>query len=231
MSKTLFICLASYNAPNTYGYDPQALNRQESYAIALNNLLRVAQEDSEIIIVDNTATDLNELKPNLQRELENAKIKDVLLIKNNNLGLKNKGAGEYEMCQAVVKKYAEYIKSFDWVIYYTSRHIIAFPELLFSYLEKYKGKKALVSNVEYLYADGSVSLPSAGQFDDVLFAMAPDAFLGYVNFMDPEKLVARKISSEVNLFKYIQDNQIDYQLINRWGLLRYDYAPNKTEII
>jgi hypothetical protein len=230
MQKILFICLAAYNAPNVGGYDPKSLQRQEVYAVSLNRLLSLATASTELIVVENTVSAITELSESLQAQLKHPMIKDVLFVNNNELGVKNKGAGEYVMCQAVAAKHREYIGSFDWVVYFTSRHIISFP-LVFEYAEKFRDKQAIVSGATYLYADNRTIQPAGNQFDDVIFAMKPEIFLAYVKSMDPERLTAERMNSEANLYNYLHDQSVDFQKIGHWGLLRYNYASHKSEII
>ncbi len=228
--KILFICLAAYKVPNIGGHDPEAMHRQEVYAIALDRLLKLATPSTSLIVVDNTVSDVSELSPSLAKQFANEKIKDVVLVNNNVLGAKNKGAGEYVMCQAVLGKHSEFVKQFDWVVYYTSRYPFSYP-LVFEYLEKFKDKEAIVSNADYLYADGESIASAPGNFNDVVFAMKTGTFLKFVDSMDPEHLAKLKMNSETNLFNYLHENKIDFEEVYHWGILRYNYASHKAEVI
>lgn len=228
--KILFICLASYHVPNLRGYDPDARHREEVYAVALSHLLSTAPREVEFLVVDNTATSVEELSPSLQVLFQDSRIKDVVLVNNNQLGAKNRGAGEYVMCRALLDKHSEYINNFDWVVYYTSRYPLSFP-LVFEYLERYADKQAIVSNATYLYADGSNEPSAPGNYNDVIFAMKPRELVGYIGSLEPERLAGLNMNSETNLYNYIHENKLDFQEVYRWGLLRYNYGWHKSEVI
>lgn len=104
--------------------------------------------------------------------------------------------------------------------------------LIFEYIEKYGSENdAIVSSAGYLYADGTTSTPSDQVFDDVIFAMKRDTFLGYIQSMNPEKITQEYISSEENLRNYIESNVISHKQVQHWGLFRYNAVINKTELI
>lgn len=228
--KILFVCLASYHVPNLRGYDPDSRHREEVYAVALAHLLKIAPVNVEFIIVDNTASTVDDLSPSLKKLFSDSRIKDVVLVNNNLLGANNRGAGEYVMCRNLLKKHGEYVKGFDWVVYYTSRYPLSFP-LIFDYLARYREKDAIVANATYLYADGSNIESAPGNFNDVIFAMKPEYFSAYIGSLEPEKLAAQKMNSETNLYNYIHENKINFQEVYRWGLLRYNYGYHKAEVI
>ena len=230
MQKICFVCLASYFAPNIGGFDPESIHRQESYAVALSQLLDIAPAGVELLIVDNTVGSSEELSDSLRAQFSAEMIKDVMFINNNKLGSKNKGAGEYVMCREIIKKHEAYLRDFDWVVYYTSRHIVAFP-VIFEHLKRYSDKQAIVSSAEYIFANGSRSVPDEKGYDDVIFAMKPALFMDYATSLEPEKLVTLHMSSESNLYNFVHDNKLDFQKVHRWGLVRYDYGYGKTEII
>ena len=231
--KILFICLSSYIPSFRDSNDLDFLDRQELYGTALWQLGRLIKSnldfDCEAIVIDNTVSSLSSLSSSLQFQLRQDFIKDVLLINDNNLGSANKGAGEYLMCQALLSKHSDYLVSFDWVIYYTSRHLI-FSNLIFNYLRLSPECDALVSNTEYILSGGKIG-PTGGNFDDVIFIMRPECFSAYIHSTDTELLVKNKIGSEAHLFNFLTSSSFNYQMVYRWGLLRYDYGLHKSEII
>ncbi len=228
--KICLIGLASYCPDNIEDNDPGSLHRQELYAIALNQLLKISPNEIEIFLVDNTVKDQSYLSNSLQVQFSDKRIRDVMFTQNNQLGAKNKGAGENIMCRAVLNKYKNHISQFDWVVYYTSRHIMSFP-LIFDYLKRHKKKEAIVSCADYINTDDTNTIGSSGSYDDVIFAMKPHCFYEYIYSVDPSDLTKHQTSSEACLYNFISVNGIDFQRVYRWGLLRYDWSQNKSQII
>lgn len=167
---SLFLCLGSYKITDTTGNDADCFDRQLLYSVALTRLCELSGANNQIIVLDNTVASQKELHPHLQQALVLPEISDVLLLNNNSIGSKNKGAGEYEMCKFAFLKRPDLFAKADWVIYYTHRHTMPFP-LVFEYLEKFQDFDAIVSSAEYLYPDGTRSVPGDGLFDDLIFAM------------------------------------------------------------
>lgn len=227
--KTLFLCLGSYKVPDITGYDADNFDRQLLYSIALTNLCALANKDTNIVVVENTAGSISELHAPLQQALRLPQITDVLFTRSNQ-GTKNKGAGEYGLCKYACQKRADLFATADWVVYYTHRHTMPFG-LMFDYLQKYSSADALVARAPYFYLDGSMSPAEPGQFDDVIFAMKKDVFLKFVETMDPDSLTKQKMSSEENLFRFLTQGKYNYKQVERFGVCRYNYFNYQTEVI
>ena len=180
-------------------------------------------------MVENTSKTISDLHAPLQEALKLPQVTDVLFTADN-LGAKNKGAGEYGMCQYASQKRADLFAAADWVVYYTHRHTLPF-DLMFRYLDKYSQADALVARAPYFYLDGSMSPAETGQFDDVIFAMKKDVFLKYVDNMDPAKLTKANMSSEENLYRFLTQGQYNFKQVERFGVCRYNYFNYQTEVI
>jgi len=228
--KTLFVCLGSYKVNDRTGSDPTNIDRQTVYAIAMDRLISTMQRDTGIIVAENTVSNLSELTPYLQEQLIRPEISKLIFVNDNKLGARNFGAGEYVMCQRVLDECEEIIKEYDWVVYFTSRYIMPYP-LIFSYLEKYKDKEAIVANASYLCSDNRVEQSSPGNYNDMIFAMKRDVFVRYVESMNPQKLAQEKMNSETHLYDFIRDQKVDFQEVHRWGTLRYDYHKYQMQVI
>ena len=120
--KKLVICLSSYSPINSNLIEKYG--RQELYAIALWNLAQTASTNTDICVVENTTSEEKIENEKLVDILKSQKIKYKIFINKNDLGSKNKGAGELEMCQAALNTLKEKLNEYDYIIYYTSRHII-----------------------------------------------------------------------------------------------------------
>ncbi len=229
MQKIVFICLAAYRIESWS--DAQNFNRQSVYAIAMENLFKISPEETKFIITDNTVSDKNDVIKELADQFENPRVINTVFINNNALGAKNKGAGEYQMCQAVVEKHKAELESADWVVYYTSRQIMSFPKI-FESINSNPDADIIISNPSYLFSNGKENIAAEGNYNDMLFAMKPQSFFGYVASMNPEELVKKKMNSEQNLFDYVGASS-DKKIVDipRLGVFRFNYATNKMEII
>lgn len=245
MTKVACVCLGAYNVSNWT--KEQNFIRQSLYSVALEQAMTLAELqdthaknlDLHFFIVENTVSNQNEeVIPELREQLSNERIKDVQYINNNALGAKNKGAGEYTMCRSVLEKHKAELLQYDWIVYYTLRQIIVAPLVLQSIYEIQEGvadkrSSIIVSGPSSLYRDKEV-FPPAKNYCDMIFAMKPETFVRYIDSMSPEELVAKKMSSENNLYDFVEKEVTDHKappcIRKRLGVLRYDYAINKTEI-
>lgn len=222
--KTLFLCLGSYIVKDTTGSDADNFDRQFLYALALTRLSQIAPAGTSILVAENTASSIEQLHPHLQTALRLPQITEVLFSQNNQ-GQKNKGAGEYGMCLDAFEKKRELFEQADWIVYYTHRHVLSFPQI-FSHLERYSAYDAIVSNAPFLYPDRPQNVPDEGVFHDVIFAMKRPVFERYLKTMDPEVLTKKRMSSEKNLYDFLVNEKINYKRVESFGLLRYDYMTN-----
>lgn len=244
MTRVAFICLGSYHIKNWA--KEQNFDRQSVYSIALEQAINIANlketKDKELecnfFIVENTVSDESQVIEELKSQFSSPLIKDVQYINNNDLGSKNKGAGEYTMCRAVIEKHKEELRKYDWIIYYTLRQIIVAPIVLNTIYESNlmneDSPNVIVGAVSSMYADGKNIIPPPNNYCDMIFAMKPGQFFSYVESMTPEELARKKMSSEVNLYNFIEigkDNgSIILKNLKRMGVMRYDNVINKTEI-
>ncbi len=228
--KILFICLGAYKYRSAETYDEK--DRQDLYAVALHGMLRRADKNPNIhlIVIDNTVSSKDELSSSLTSLYGHPAIKDLMLINNNTLGSKSKGAGEYVMCQAVVEKHRELLKTYDWVVYYTSRQVLCFPVFI-DEMNTNPTEDILICNPPYHFSDGSKILSAPLNYNDMIFAMKPTAFLGYVDSMNPEKLAKDKMNSEAWLYHYVHTSNLPFKELSHAGVLRFDYAMNKMQVV
>lgn len=230
----LFLCLAAYKVPDPSGLDPEGVDRQTLYAVALSWLIKQLPADGEIIVVDNTVASAGELHPVLREVLAHPKVIRREFLNQNALGTVNKGAGEHEMCRHALAHCRAEMERHDWVVYYTSRQVMSFPFLL-EYLKLHHDSDAIVGNPCYLYPDGKDEPFAPGLYCDMIVAMKSPLFLRFIEAMDPEYLVREKLNSETFLYRFLQKsretNGTVIREINRWGLLRFNYNANRMEVI
>lgn len=227
--KILFLCLGSYKVKDITGADGNNFDRQLLYAISLTRLCQVAPAGTKILVAENTAVSIKDLHPHLQTALRLPQITDVLFSQDN-LGVKNKGAGEYGLCRFALENRRDLFEQAEWIVYYTHRHIMSFP-LIFKYLEKYQNYEVIVSNAPFLYPDRKQNVPDAGVFHDLIFAMQKETFLKYLETMNPELMVRKHLGSEQNLYRFITDQKVKFRQVEHFGVFRYDYQANLMNVL
>jgi hypothetical protein len=230
MSYSVILGLAAYCINTKDYFSVQNQDRQEVYAIALNWLYKIIKPEMSVIIADVTVPSSQFLSPKLAQELSNPIIKDMLFLNDNLAGSANKGAGEYQMCKAIVEKHFEYLKKAKWIVYYTSRQICSFA-LFFDYLNNYNEYDIIVGNPTYFYPNGREEIPASGNYCDMIFAMKPAFFFEYISTMDPNHLIKNSINSETNLYNYVKRSNGKLKEVFRLGVFRYNYQSNGMEII
>lgn len=246
MTKVAFICLGAYNISSWNEH--QNFDRQSVYSIALHQLLQLTEHSEikerdlllDLFVVENTIVDQKDIIPEMGKQFTHPRIQDVLFTNNNDLGSKNKGAGEYFMCRAVINKHKDTLAHYDWIIYYTLRQIIISPLVLGAISDIEQGilpkeTNIIVGNPDYLYLDGKRVQSAPGNYCDMIFAMKPEQFFDYIESMSPEELIKKKMSSEMNLYDFVDSSTKKESgiplTLKRLGVMRHNYAINTTEIV
>lgn len=244
MAKVAFICLGAYHIENWN--KEQNFDRQSVYSVAMNQALAIADHqitkekklDLSFFILENTVSKPeNEVIEELREQFSHPRIKDVIYINDNTLGSKNKGAGEYMMCRAVIQKHKETLKCYDWIVYYTLRQIIVQPntlEAIYNIELHGTNENVIVGGLDSYQASGVKILAVKENYCDMIFAMKPNQFFDYINSMSPEELTKKKMNSEKNLYFFVQNGiksgSIFVKELTWNGVMRYVYPTNITEI-
>jgi len=226
MINHLLFCSASFHID-----DVDDILRENEYLHCIVQLLRVLPDNFEIVICDNSISSIHELhNVELKRILSKVKI----LFLDRNIGKKNIGMGELDELIYVSENYD--FLNYDKIIYFTLRKIVSNP-WIFEQVNKMK-KKALISNPEILHFKTSHQLyysPAAENlYNDMFFALDKEVMIQYVNYSKNTMLynLNNGVGSEQNLYNFINDNNIDFEKLNFFGLIRIDYrANNQIQLI
>ena len=229
--KKLIICLSSYS-PSKNSLK-EKYDRQELYAIALWNLTRGVSNDTDICVVENTTSEEKIENEKLKNILQNSNIKYKIFIEKNDLGSKNKGAGELEMCQAVLNSLKEKLNQYEYVIYYTSRHIIYGLKDIEEKIDN-NHYDILIGNPNFILSNGKMLTVAPGNFNDMLFAMKSALFTEYCSNINLEELIAKKMNSERYLYIFTTEKtkqRANIYSLNEIPLIRYDYAVQEMHLV
>lgn len=207
----------------------ETLQREEDYLFCLRQLYRVVPKNFDIFIVDNSIENSNSLHSKELRLFLDQK--NVLYTKKTNKQ-KIKNIGVSELRELFHLEQELDFNSYSKVCYLTSRRFITNP-YVFEKTESLK-KQALLSNPDFIYLDGEVSISEKkGMFNDMFFAMKSETILQYIEYSkyQIENMEKNMISSENNLYNFVTEKNIKYEYLEFLGFLRYDYyRKNVSEI-
>jgi hypothetical protein len=218
--KNLIFCSATFHIQTG-----DNMLRENEYLCCINQLLRVIPSNFEIIICDNSVSNIDNLS-NL--ELKNVLKKLNICFLNRNIGVNNIGMGELDELIYVSEKY-DFLK-YDKIVYFTLRKIVTNP-WIFEQVNKMT-KNALISNPPFLHLKSNYMIhyspPTPNLYNDMFFALDKNLMMNYVQYSKSriQYNLDNVIGSEQNLFYFIRDNHIDFDTLSYFGLIRIDYKSN-----
>ena len=222
----LIFCSASFHIPN-YSY----LLRENEYYYCLKQLLRFIPSNFEVVVCDNSIKTINELQSS---ELKNELQKVKFLILNQNIGTQNIGMGELSELIHVYQN-IDFTK-YDKIVYFTLRKFVTNPYVF----EKVNAmnKNALISNPPFLHIRNNFtfnySSATPNLYNDMFFTLSSNLMINYVEYSrkNINYNLNNGVGSEQNLFKFINENKIDYEWLDSLGFIRIDYkTQNEIQLI
>jgi len=177
--------------------------RIQQYIDGLNTVFQynniIKNHDIDVYIVDNTIKN----DETLPREILNIIPSNVhlSLCLKNELGKKNKGAGLIDTW----KYNKDLIQKYDWIIHFEPRQLLKSFQFVESFLKEPRNLFTININVEH--------------FNTGLFCISKENLLNYINNCDLNKMVNNSISIEDDLYKYFQDNKLNYDTLEKMDLL------------
>ena len=226
MKKHLLFCSAAFHVANC-----NDILRENEYFFCLLQLRRVIPENFDIVVCDNTVSNID----NLINEDLKTQLKEVqFLTLDRNIGSQNIGMGELDEL-IHVSQHVDF-SIYDKIVYFTLRKIVTNP-WIFEQVNKMQ-KNALVSNPPFLHMTNDYnfkySQPTPKLYNDMFFALSNELMTQYVEYSKiniPTNL-QNSIGSEQNLYNFIQKNNIDIEWLEYLGLIRIDYhAYNELQLI
>jgi hypothetical protein len=217
--KNLILCFSSLR-PSQYS-EEMLVKRESNYDLSLEWLLKSIPDNWDIVYNDNTLNDLNDLKnESLKNRLSDKRIK-VVLHKSNE-GSVNKGAGEHDMCRKSFLKINP--KEYNWVSYFTARHIIPNSWYFDKLDTDWKSYDCLMSNPGFYYLSNYTQVKSTeGLYNDMLFSMKSDVFRKFIDHIDVQLLKIQHKNSENHLYEFVQSGNFSNLEIENLGILRNDH--------
>ena len=218
--KNLIFCSAAFHIQQ-YSHDI----RENEYYYCLKQLLKMIPENFDIVVCDNTIESIENIKNTKLKELL-SKVK--LLILNRNIGENNIGMGELD--ELIYTSENINFKDYDKIVYFTLRKIVTNPWVF----EKVNimNKTALLSNPPLLHIQSNMKFREYEStpllYNDMFFALSSDLMLSYIEYSKQRITynLQNSIGSEQNLYKFIDENKIEYDWLEYLGLIRIDYKVN-----
>ena len=97
------------------------------------------------------------------------------------------------------------IQKYDWIIHFELRQLLKSFQFVESFLKEPRNLFTININVEH--------------FNTGLFCISKENLLNYINNCDLNKMVNNSISIEDDLYKYFQDNKLNYDTLEKMDLL------------
>tara|TARA_A100001015_G_scaffold317445_1_gene434445 strand:- start:1566 stop:2243 length:678 start_codon:yes stop_codon:yes gene_type:complete len=224
--KNLIFCSAAFHVKQ-YPYNI----RENEYYYCLKQLLKMIPENFDIVVCDNTIKSIE--------NLENKNLKEILskvkfLILNRNIGENNIGMGELD--ELIYTSENINFNDYNKIVYFTLRKIVTNPWIF----EKVNAmnKNALLSNPPFLHIKSDMNFKESEStlllYNDMFFALSSELMLSYIEYSKQriKYNLQYQIGSEQNLYKFINENKIEYDWLEYLGLIRIDYkANNELQLI
>ncbi len=177
--------------------------RTQQYIDGLNAVFQynniIKKHDVDVYIIDNTIKNGESLPKEILNIIP-SNIHFSLCLKNE-FGKKNKGAGLIDTWQYN----KDLIQKYDWIIHFEPRQLLKSFQFIESFLKEPRNLFTINVNVEH--------------FNTGLFCINKQHLLNYINNCDLNKMVNNSISIEDDLYKYFQENKINYDTLEKMDLL------------
>tara|TARA_R100000734_G_C3278469_1_gene72678 strand:- start:96 stop:797 length:702 start_codon:yes stop_codon:yes gene_type:complete len=198
--------------------------REDEYLICLKQLKRVLPDSFDLLVCENTID-----KPD---QLQNTELKELLsdtemcaVGSEGNIGTRNKGMGELLMLKTALDQTD--LDQYENISYISARKVFTCP-YVFERTERLV-KSALISNPDFLFLNGRLTETNKGPlFNDMFFSMKRKFMVEYAEYSMKEldNNLSNHIGSEQNLYNFITNNNVDYEMLNFLGLIRNDWEIN-----
>lgn len=194
--------------PTNCGSLVYSKERIEHYVTGLSSFFKyidlLDSNKVDVYLTDNTIANDEELPQVILNCLPSNVT--VITCVNNNYGCINKGAGLIE--QWIFFK--DTLETYDWLIHFEPRQELINFNFITDFLQ---------------YPRNLLTIDTTGeQFNTGLFCVQTNAIIKYINDTDLQNFVYNlKMSIERHLFLFFIVNNIEYNILDKIGLLWHDY--------
>ena len=231
VKKNLIFASASFHPWNYQKYKfkkSEHKEREGIYALCFNQLKRVVPENFEVYIVENTINSKEEI---YTEDLKNSLDRFNILFSKDQRGTQTDNIGVAELRQLFHLDQKIDFQLYEKVAFLTSRRIVTNP-YVFEKTQELQ-KDALLCNPDYLYLSGKFEeSEKKDMYSDMFFSMKTKTMIDYIKFSKErlEYLDENMISTEINLYDFIQTKNISFEYIETIGFLRYIYQSDTRDL-
>lgn len=195
--------------------------REQEYYQTVQQLERIMPSNYDMVLVENTIDDPNEIKnPEIREYFSNMEI--ISLGSQANAGQRNKGCGELLMLNEALAELKDELPQYDNIAYVTGRRMWTCP---YSFERSAASKSAVVVQNCHIYFDGAVRCNDKDNFNDTYFSMKTADMLEYAQYSADrlQELSDKHISSEVHLYEFIHEKNVHYEILDWLGIVRNEW--------
>lgn len=193
--------------------------REIEYFRAISQLQRVIPKSFDMVIVENTIDNPSQIKNSDVVEFF-SKLEIISLGSNFNIGKKNKGCGELLMLHKALKELN--VDKYENISYVTGRRLWTCP---YSFERTEKSKGSVVVQNCHVHFNGIVRCNDKDNFNDTYFSMKTNDMKDYASYSmeKMQELSDKHISSEINLYNFIHEKNISYEILDWIGIVRNEW--------
>jgi len=195
--------------------------REYEYYQTVQQLERIMPSNYDMVLVENTIDDPNEIKnPEIREYFSSMEI--ISLGSESNAGQVNKGCGELLMLNGALAELKDELDQYENIAYVTGRRMWTCP---YSFDKSAASKGAVVVQNCHIYFNGVVRCNEKDNFNDTYFSMKTADMLKYAEYSSErlQELSDKHISSEVHLYEFIHENKVQYEILDWLGIVRNEW--------
>lgn len=194
--------------------------REIEYYLSVKQIQRILPESFDMIVCENTIDHPEEIQNSEAREYFNT-LEIISLGSQTNIGKRNKGCGELLMLHNALNEVN--INDYKNISYVTGRRLWTCP-YAFERTEKSECDAVVVQN-DHVYFNGIVRCNERNNFNDTYFSMKSSLMKDYSDYSMNriEELSQKHISSEINLYDFVQEKKLSHEILNWLGIVRNEW--------
>lgn len=194
--------------------------REIEYYNCIKQIQRILPKSFDMIVCENTIDHPEEIKNSDIRSYFN-ELEIISLGSGDNIGKRNKGCGELLMLHKSLQEFD--ISQYDHISYVTGRRLWTCP-YAFERTASSSYDAVVVQN-DHIYLNGVVRCNERNNFNDTYFSMKSSLMKEYSDYSMNriEELSEKHISSEINLYDFIEEKKINHEILNWLGLVRNEW--------
>lgn len=203
---------------------PEKADREQRIAQYISGFNQVSEfvskhDNFDVFIVDSTVENESEIDERLVKAINSIhNLKGKFLFLNNTYGKINKGAGLIVQWKYALSRISD---EYEYVIHFEPRQKLT----NFSFFERFISNPQNYARSWFPKAKRFRIFPiTMRQILTGMVALNKKDMERYCNSVDLDKMVRNRISIEDDIFKFLEENKIKYQNVEKLGISWHDAA-------